>query len=282
MDPSELIEAFSETDVSAQTAGSYPPRLAAAEVAGTSSASSSAHAAAATGSSAPLTAADLGWNDLASSRLESNLDVQAATATARGGAVDLFLASPSQHYGWEALDVVLSLAARRDPPSVLSLSFGGRSGRAPAFRATAVPTTARRVRATKAPTKSGGGARRRDASLGDWRRGRHAPAWVRLGAGLERTQAGGVREQYRGHRGHRGRGTRLVREARRRHLGKRGEDDRFRPGLRVGVRARHRGREQAAAFVREASQRVGHVRARGHGVRETGFARGDCRRRVGG
>ena len=125
MDPSEPIEAFSETDVSAQTAGSYPPRLAAAEVAGTSSASSSAHAAAATGSSAPLTAADLGWNDLASSRLESNLDVQAATATARGGAVDLFLASPSQHYGWEALDVVLSLAARRDPPSVLSLSFGG-------------------------------------------------------------------------------------------------------------------------------------------------------------
>ena len=74
---------------------------------------------------APLTAADVGWHDLASSRLESNLDVQAATATARGGDVDLFLASPSQHYGWEALDVVLNLAARRDPPSVLSLSFGG-------------------------------------------------------------------------------------------------------------------------------------------------------------
>ena len=75
--------------------------------------------------SRPVTAADLGWHDLASSRLESNLDVQAATATARGGAVDLFTASPSQHYGWEALDVVLSLAARPDPPSVLSLSFGG-------------------------------------------------------------------------------------------------------------------------------------------------------------
>jgi tripeptidyl-peptidase-1 len=67
----------------------------------------------------------MGWHDLASSRLESNLDVQAATATARGGEVDLFLASPSQHYGWEALDVVLNLAARRDPPSVMSLTFGG-------------------------------------------------------------------------------------------------------------------------------------------------------------
>ena len=74
---------------------------------------------------APLTASDMGWHDLASSRLESNLDVQAATATARGGEVDLFLASPSQHYGWEALDVVLNLAARRDPPSVMSLTFGG-------------------------------------------------------------------------------------------------------------------------------------------------------------
>ena len=74
---------------------------------------------------APVTAADLGWQDLASSRLESSLDVQAAAATARGGAVDLFLASPSQHYGWEALDVALSLAARPDPPSVLSVSFGG-------------------------------------------------------------------------------------------------------------------------------------------------------------
>ena len=186
MDPSEPIEAFSETDVSAQTAGSYPPRLAAAEVAGTSSASSSAHAAAATGSSAPLTAADLGWNDLASSRLESNLDVQAATATARGGAVDLFLASPSQHYGWEALDVVLSLAARRDPPSVLSLSFGGRSGRAPAFRATSVPTTARRVRATKAPTKK---RRRRAATRRESRRLATRQTRASLGQTRRRTRA---------------------------------------------------------------------------------------------
>ena len=100
-----------------------------------------------------------------------------------------------------------------------------RTRRRAAVRATAVPTTARLVRRRSRAKKRGAddGARRslqlRHGGAHDWRRQRHAPAWVRLGAGLERTQAGSVREQYRGHRGHRGRGTRLVREARRRHLG---------------------------------------------------------------
>ena len=47
------------------------------------------------------------------------------TSIARGARVELLLSSPEQHYGWEALDVILNLAATPEPQSVLSLSFGG-------------------------------------------------------------------------------------------------------------------------------------------------------------
>ena len=57
--------------------------------------------------------------------MEQTLDLQAVISAARGGKVDVLLASPAQHYGWEALDVVFNLAANPDPPSVLSLNFGG-------------------------------------------------------------------------------------------------------------------------------------------------------------
>ena len=82
---------------------------------------------AAADSPAPNDAADdLGWHrDVASTRVESNLDVQAVTSIARGARVELLLSSPEQHYGWEALDVILNLAATEKPQSVLSLSFGG-------------------------------------------------------------------------------------------------------------------------------------------------------------
>lgn len=73
----------------------------------------------------PSTPAEVGWHDVSSSRLELNLDLQAVTSMARGAKVDVLLASPAQHYGWEALDVVLNLAANPSPPSVLTLTFGG-------------------------------------------------------------------------------------------------------------------------------------------------------------
>ena len=63
--------------------------------------------------------------DAASARVEKFLDVQAAVAAARGAPVDLLVSTPEQHYGWEPLDIILSVAASRTPQSVLSLAFGG-------------------------------------------------------------------------------------------------------------------------------------------------------------
>jgi tripeptidyl-peptidase-1 len=69
--------------------------------------------------------ADLGWHDAGAKRLETNLDVQAAMSVAQGADVDILLTTHEQHYGWEALDVLLNVAASESPQSVLSLSFGG-------------------------------------------------------------------------------------------------------------------------------------------------------------
>jgi len=69
--------------------------------------------------------ADLGWHDAGAKRLETNLDVQAAMSVAQGADVDILLTTHEQHYGWEALDVLLNVAASDSPQSVLSLSFGG-------------------------------------------------------------------------------------------------------------------------------------------------------------
>merc|ERR1719409_1165698 len=69
--------------------------------------------------------ADLGWHDAGARRIETNLDVQAVTSAAQGADVDILLTTHEQHYGWEALDVLLNVAASESPQSVLSLSFGG-------------------------------------------------------------------------------------------------------------------------------------------------------------
>lgn len=62
---------------------------------------------------------------LDTARVEQNLDIQAVTAVAQGAPVDLRIASPQQHYGWEALDVLFSIASAPVLKSVISLSFGG-------------------------------------------------------------------------------------------------------------------------------------------------------------
>ena len=63
-------------------------------------------------------AADLGWHDAGARRIETNLDVQAATSVAQGADVDILLTTHEQHYGWEALDVLLNVAASESPQSV--------------------------------------------------------------------------------------------------------------------------------------------------------------------
>ena len=189
--------------------------------------------------------------DAATARVEKFLDVQAAVAAARGAPVDLLVSTPEQHYGWEPLDIILSVAASRTPQSVLSLAFGGaekgvyeRDGADGVGEEAASDEEAESARREEAEAKA--------ASLGGALGG--APADAFFGAANTSAALEG-----RGEGSTKGSGS-------------------FSPpriGIGIGGGAR------SSRGLRPPLEQLGHAPPRGHGDREAWSARGHRRRRVG-
>ena len=191
--------------------------------------------------------------DAASARVEKFLDVQAAVAAARGAPVDLLVSTPEQHYGWEPLDIILSVAASRTPQSVLSLAFGG------AEKGVYERDGADGVGEVAGSDEEAESARREEAEA------KAASLGVALGGAL----GGAPADAFSAPR------TRAALE------GRRGFDEGFgvvlapRIGIGIGGGAR------SSRGLRPPLEQLGHAPPRGHGDREAWSARGHRRRRVG-